>query len=116
MPQFYFHYTSRRNAQRIIPLRTLVPTRPGQRLWLTEDLYTSGVDAVKNLSIPSGSAEVVCVIPAIDIENRVQLSLRRVVDPAIWDTTGDNTGGGSEYSTTDDIDVTHATWMELSSP
>ena len=119
MPQFYYHYTSRENAQRIIPLGKLKASRSGQRLWLTEDFYNRGVDAAKNLSIPTEVIEVVCVIPSIDIDNTVLLSARRAADPAPWDPARDKTGGGSEYYTVNlgaEINVSHAAWIELASP
>lgn len=83
---------------------------------MTEDFYNRGVDAAKNLSIPTEVIEVVCVIPSIDIDHKVLLSARRVADPAIWDPDGDKTGGGSEYYTTQEIDVSRATWVELANP
>lgn len=117
MPQFYFHYTCRTNAQRIIALGKLKPQKPGQRIWLTEDFYNRGAVATKNLSIPTEVIELVCVIPAIDIDDsKITLSVKRAVDKAVWDQERNKTGGGSEYSTFDEIDVTRATWIELSSP
>lgn len=86
---------------------------------MSEDFYNRGVDAAKNLSIPTEVIEVVCVIPSIDIDNRVLLSARRAADPAPWDPGGDKTGGGSEYYTVnpgDEIDISHAAWIELATP
>ena len=116
MPQFYLHYTSRESAQQISASGKLQPRRPGQRLYLSEDFYNRGADAVRNLGIWGKPVELACVVPAIDVDGNVWLSERGLADPAIWDEQRNRTGGGSQYYTYDEIDISRATWLELFAP
>jgi len=119
MGEKYFHYTSRQLAQEIIISGYLRPRSFGGRIYLAQQTFSSGAEAAKKLSILGKSVEVVCIIPADKVKDKIENREPKHVDEII----GPNgeilrPGCGQEYFTYLDkeIEVKGCHWYELPSP
>ena len=119
MGEKYFHYTSRQIAQEIIISGYLKPTSVGGRIYLTQDTFENGAEAAKRLSILGKPIEVVCVIPADKVKDKIENLKPYHIDDII----GPNgeilrPGCGQEYFTYPDkeIEVKECHWYDLPTP
>ena len=114
MPDYYFHYTSRENAQSIFSSGRMEAGVSGW-IYLSLDAYDQGAHATDALAIEGKPIDVVALIPttAVNLTQVVSLAWP-LYDPV----TGRirRHGGGSEVRAPGPIPVTPARWMALSPP
>lgn len=98
MADYYFHYTSRANAQSIIATGEIRPPRTGAYIFLTDQFYPRGAEAADACGVGDKCIEVCFIVP----QNRIG-SLRAIgpagtyVDPRTGQAT--RKGGSPEYVT-----------------
>lgn len=104
----YIHYTSRRFAQEIVIAGQLLPRSTIERIYLTQDVYSTGAEAAARLSILGKPVEVCCIIPEEEVEALLgNPGKPQHVEPAIGP-NGLNLrpGCGDEYYTRPGVGIT----------
>ncbi len=100
MVDYYYHYTSRYQAQGILAAGRIRPGKSGL-IFLTDRLYNNGAEASDMLGIGHKPVEVCFAI----LESHVSDPIGP--DPAAsWD--NERMGGGPEYTTDQEIDASDA--------
>lgn len=107
MGEKYFHYTSRQLAQEIVIAKKIRPRSNFGRIYLTQDTFSCGADAVGRLSIVGKPLEVGCVIPAACVEDLIENSNSpQHVEPLIApDGLDIRLGCGDEYFTKPGVEI-----------
>ena len=100
MPDYYFHYTSMYHAQGILSIGRIRPGRGGD-IFLTDRLYNTGAEASNELGVGHKVIEACFAIPASGVADAIGPE-----QAAPWNDT--RVGGGPEYTTGNDIDITRA--------
>ena len=114
MPERFYHYTSRANAQDIIASGTILPGRGG-RIYLTDHRYETGAEAARRLSIIGKVVEVVCVVPPEKVD-RAFPEDGRYVERLLMREVVARPGCGTEWYTETPIEVSDCEWLELEAP
>ena len=112
MPDYYFHYTSRENAQSISSSGRIEAGAAG-RIYLSLDPYGQGVEAVNRLAIDGKPIEVVGLIPGSLVTPPPPVGFAS----PLYDPYGRlrRFGGGSEVKVAGPL-PSPVTWFTLSAP
>lgn len=95
MPNYYYHYTSRYNAQGIFARDIIAPGMSGY-IYLSDRLYATGAEASNGLGIGHKPVEICFCIPHEHLEDQ-EIQPPEVPQPAApWDEERD--GGDNEYT------------------
>jgi len=110
---YYYHYCDRWRSQGICAVGKITPPAPGQPIYLTDQLFGNGADASNSLGIDHKAVEVCFAVPRTRVRGvmgpdpvtavrRTGVTVRR--------------GGGVEYRTLWEVDVTGCLVLQMRVP
>ncbi len=109
---YYYHYTSRYNAQGILAAGKLRPSRPSGVTYLTDQLFGNGAEASDVLGIGTIPIEICFAIPEGDA---IGISGPRIA--AGYNSSNQmRSGGGIEYTTSYEIPIISTTTVVMKIP
>lgn len=104
MAEYYFHYTSRFNAQNIIATGEIRPLRPGGYIFLTDKFCPVGAEAADAIGVGNKCVEICFIIPADKVVSPYPVGpAKSYRDPRTGQVT--RKGGSPEYITSSVIQL-----------